>query len=321
MRTHARGRTDHDHDHDHDDSSSTLPPSLTAQLPPHVEPAPHIAPLSDRPSLAPRTGRERGSLWARLSQQLGRDRSDAGLRTRMAYCALALLVVAASSRMLFGGHTGARVLLRLVPADARVSLDGQALSGATNPHVLKGIAPGEHELLVEKAGFVAQRHKLTLAAGELERPLTLTLKLAPALHNADVSISSDPPGALIFLNGQTSSLVTPAKLTALAPGRHLISLKLAGYADAKEALSLPHDALVSIKLLSLSEPRFVEDQAGSRSPTRAEQRAQARALARERRVAARAAKVLLRYRARMGLPPDPVAQELVDAYAPVQAAE
>ena len=41
---------------------------------------------------------------------------------------------------------------------------------------------------------------------------------------------------------------------------------------------------------------------------------------RERRAAARAAKVMLRYRERMGLPPDPVAQELVDMYGPGEAA-
>jgi hypothetical protein len=137
-----------------------------------------------------------------------------------------------------------------------------------------------------------------------------------------VAISSDPPGAQIILNGRASSQVTPAKLTDLTPGRHMIGLKLAGYADAKEALHVPGDALVSIKLASLSEPRFAPENTAERSAlTRAEQRAQARELARERRAAARAAKVLMRYRARMGLPPDPVAQELVEAYGPTQIAE
>ena len=145
---------------------------------------------------------------------------------------------------------------------------------------------------------------------------------APALQNASVSISSDPPGALITLDGQTSHQATPTKLTELAPGRHTITLKLAGYAETKEALNLPADALVSIKLAALDEPRFTPEPAEQRSTlSRAEQRAQARELARERRAAARAAKVLLRYRARMGLPPDPVAQELVDAYGPTSSAE
>jgi hypothetical protein len=147
-------------------------------------------------------------------------------------------------------------------------------------------------------------------------------KQTAAPLSANVAISSDPPGAQIILNGRVSSHVTPAKLTDLAPGRHMIGLKLAGYAEAKEALHVPGDALVSIKLAALDEPRFLPAKTEERATlTRAEQRAHTRELARERRAAARAAKVLLRYRARMGLPPDPVAQELVEAYGPTQSAE
>jgi hypothetical protein len=146
-------------------------------------------------------------------------------------------------------------------------------------------------------------------------------QLMPVPQSASVSISSDPAGALIFLNGQASNQVTPAKLTELPPGRHVIGLKLAGYAETKEALQLPADALVSIKLAALNGPRFVDQPTAQHGTSRSELRAQARELARERRAAARAAKVLVRYRARMGLPPDPVAQELVDAFGPTQSAE
>ncbi|HTU63245.1 MAG TPA: PEGA domain-containing protein [Polyangiales bacterium] len=215
------------------------------------------------PPLASRVLREATLMGERIGKLYeGLDRSDTALRRRVAYCSLALLVIAASSRMLFGGHS----------------------SAASEPP-----APAKQTAI----------------------PLS-----------ANVAISSDPPGAQIILNGRASSHVTPTKLTDLAPGRYMIGLKLAGYAEAKEALRVPGDALVSIKLAALDEPRFAPEKTEERATlTRAEQRAQARELARERRAAARAAKVLLRYRARMGLPPDPVAQELVEAYGPTQSAE
>jgi hypothetical protein len=210
------------------------------------------------------------ALRARLNQlYAGIDRSDSTLRRRVAYCSLGLLVISASSRMLFAGHANSSELVATDVNHARSS------NG---------------------------------------RP-------TPALQSASVSINSEPPGALISVNGQAGKLVTPAKLTDLAPGRYTIGLKLAGYADTKESLSLPADALVSITLASLTQPRFAPEQSEQRTLSRAEVRAQARELARERRAAARAAKVLVRYRARMGLPPDPVAQELVDAYGPAQSAE
>lgn len=242
----------------------------TAQLP-KVEPAAHVAPVQERQTLPPLASRVLHEVTV-VGERIGKlyegfDRSDAALRRRVAYCSLALLVIAASSRMLFGGDSG---------------------------H--SGAAPVQ------------------------EQPPSAKQTALPRLAN--VAISSDPPGAQIILNGRASSQVTPAKLTDLAPGRHMIGLKLAGYADAKEALHVPGDALVSIKLASLSEPRFAPEKSDERTTlTRAEQRAQARELARERRAAARAAKVLMRYRARMGLPPDPVAQELVEAYGPTQSAE
>ena len=244
----------------------------TAQLPravPLPQPVLHIPVLQEAqhtpPPFASRMLREVTLMGERIGKLYeGLDRSDAALRRRVAYCSLALLVIAASSRMLFGGHSD-------TPA-------------------------------------------------EPQKPTTSQQTVVP--QRADVAISSDPPGAQIFLNGRASSHVTPAKLTDLAPGRHMIGLKLDGYAEAKEALHVPGDALVSIKLASLDEPRFAPEKTEERATlTRAEQRARARELARERRAAARAAKVLLRYRARMGLPPDPVAQELVEAYGPTQSAE
>jgi hypothetical protein len=292
---------------------STMVPARGRQAPAAVQ-TPVAPPKPRAASYLTLLQRELRVLGARI------ERTDARLRRRIVYSAAALGVIAAISRMLFGTHEGARVLVTTTPADASVSLDGKPVPGADNPHVLDTVAPGEHVLAIEKPGFVTQRHKLTLAAGEHEHPLTL--KLTPLLQKVSVSVSSDPAGARIVLDGQDTGRTTPADLSELAPGRHEVTLQLAGYAETKEALVLPQDALLSIKLASLAEPVFAPAQAEARlQPSRAEQRAQARELARERRAAAKAAKVLLRYRARMGLPPDPVAQELVDAYGPAQSAE
>jgi hypothetical protein len=134
---------------------------------------------------------------------------------------------------------------------------------------------------------------------------TAAVVTAPLPRTASVSVSSDPAGAQIFLDGRASGKVTPASLGELTAGKHRIGLQLAGYSEATEALRLPEDALLSIKLSPLNAPRVAPQAVENQPETRAEARARARALARERRAAARAARVISRYRARMGLPAEP----------------
>lgn len=291
---------------------------LQASTPPvsaRLDPPPPAAAVAGWPKHAsPDAAGARARLGALQARWM---RLDPVVR-RSAGVGVGLLVLVAIAALWLRDAPTPSVRVDTTPNDARVTLDGQALSGAASPFTKRDLTPGEHELVIEKAGFVTQRRKLSVREGA--NPQQLSITLAPLPEKADVSISSVPAGATIFIDGRATGRVTPATLRALDLGRHLVSVKLDGYEHAQTALQLPADARLSFTLASQTREPVVESGADDQGPSRAEARAQARELARERRAAARAAKVLLRYRARMGLPPDPVAQELVDNYGSVHSA-
>jgi hypothetical protein len=263
------------------------------------------------PSSAPEHGVVRATLeraarvgagarpWLRPSTSAGR---------RLLWGAAGLLVCVFAARWLTSTPVSPGLRITTSPLDARVTLDGRLLVGNTSPFVTHDLQPGKHELRVEKPGHIAQQRSVTLREGEHIHEVTVALAALPS--HADLSVSSEPNGARILLDGQPTDKATPATLSALAVGRHVIALALDGHSATEEAVQLPEDARVSFVLTATSAQATNAGATTTGTTTRAEARAQAR----ERRAAVRAAKVMLRYRARMGLPPDPVAQELVERY-------
>lgn len=323
------------------DPSLPAPTAPAAPLPPSPEPyahtdervprrrvvspsaSPHHTPaVSERPSRADLATDRRDAARDWLERAASRWLALPTHYRRNAFIAGCAVVLMTAGFWIIGGTAKRGVLVETSPPDARVTLDGSPLAtgSATSPFEKEDIEPGNHQLVIEKPGFITQRRKLTLTQDNPHQQLSVTL--SPLPQTANVSVSSTPAGAQIYVDGKDSGKVTPASLTDLALGQHLVSLKLEGYAEAAESMRLPADARLSIALASTSAQRRSPTSTGPAAPTvsRSEARLQARELARERRAAARAAKVMIRYREKMGLPPDPVAQELVDAYGPLESA-
>lgn len=108
------------------------------------------------------------------------------------------------------------------PPGASVSCDGTAAATPT-PTTLSGLAPGEHLLVLRKAGFLETRTTVTTRAGE-RVPVELRLEPVKGL----VLIRSKPEGADIEMDG-----VHYGKTPRLAPdfplGPHKIKLSLSGH--------------------------------------------------------------------------------------------
>jgi formylglycine-generating enzyme required for sulfatase activity len=109
------------------------------------------------------------------------------------------------------------------PAGAEVLVDGEVLG--TTPLADASVEAGEHMLTLRKPRYLPLEQSLSVAGREVQQ--RLALRLAPAW--ADVSISSQPPGAEVLLDGEPAG-ATPAVVEALA-GEHTLSLRLAGFAD------------------------------------------------------------------------------------------
>lgn len=140
---------------------------------------------------------------------------------------------------------GAPVTLTTLPANARVTLDGELLG--TTP-LTQGVASGRHVVDLELAGYRTRRLVLVVAPGEPLAPPPVLLEPAQGV----LALSSEPPGASVTVDGVFRG-ETPLEL-ALAPGgEHDVRLLLAGHeaaerrvvvaAEERRSLVVPLDPL------------------------------------------------------------------------------
>jgi hypothetical protein len=140
-----------------------------------------------------------------------------------------------------------------VPAGANVYLDN-AYRGLT-PVVLNGIPNGDHVLLLKLEGYQdlsrtvgirgdAQTVNATLSPKPPLSPTptavtpvptgspgtTTRVTSLPAHSYGSLSVTTSPPGALVYLDGVIKG-VTPATIPQVAEGSHIVLLVLDGYQD------------------------------------------------------------------------------------------
>jgi len=117
------------------------------------------------------------------------------------------------------------------PEGAQLQIDGRADASWITPFSLSGLTPGPHTVVVSKSGFGQESHTVEVTAGS---------KASLAVHlvalNATMSVSSEPAGANIFVDGKDSGKVTPAQVT-IDKGTHTILVRKAGYLDETTSAS------------------------------------------------------------------------------------
>ncbi|WAI02460.1 PEGA domain-containing protein [Methanogenium organophilum] len=144
---------------------------------------------------------------------------------------------------LYLGGTGA-ITFTSVPSAAYIELDGTIIG--TTPHTATDITPGEHQIVITKNGYYNWRETIDMTGGGT-RYLSATLSPV-ALENA-IRIRSVPAGAAIYLNGiyQGETMENGYfPVTDLRIGQHIILLKLKGYDDYEETVSLSEGETVTI---------------------------------------------------------------------------
>ena len=132
--------------------------------------------------------------------------------------------------------TGA-ISISSVPTGATVFLDG-VTTGQVTSTTLTGITPGSHTVVVKMSGFEDASQQVTVTAGQTSQA-TLTLNpVQQTPTTGAISVSSVPTGATIFLDGVTTGQVTSTTLTGITPGSHTVVVKMSGYADARQQVTV-----------------------------------------------------------------------------------
>lgn len=119
------------------------------------------------------------------------------------------------------------------PPGADVFLDDEA-KGRT-PLTLSHLTPGRVRLELRLSGFHPVKEELVLQAEALTKIDTL---IPIAVTTARLTVYSDPDGAEVFLDGQSTGRTTPGEWKGLSPGTHRVRIVKPGYAAYEREVRL-----------------------------------------------------------------------------------
>ena len=125
----------------------------------------------------------------------------------------------------------AQLSVNSAPEGAEISFDGSAL--CQTPCTLTGIAPGQHLVAASKAGFGQVSRTVSLESGG-NSSVSLQLSQLTAM----VSVSSNPAGAAIVIDGKDTGKLTPSQIILDKPGKHSITIRRYGYLESSSNLNV-----------------------------------------------------------------------------------
>ena len=135
--------------------------------------------------------------------------------------------------------------VKTYPAGADIYLDGRY--AASTPATLPGLASGTHSLRLQKAGYDEYLRTFTITAGQRTTE-DYTFSRSPS-GVGSVEVTSTPPGATVFLDGNYMGLTPPGDyldLTSLAVGPHTITLRMTDYEDYTQTSYIGDGKIVTI---------------------------------------------------------------------------
>ena len=118
------------------------------------------------------------------------------------------------------------------PPGAQVQIDGRDTRSAT-PVSLTGLAPGQHTVVISKPGYAAETRTIDVLSGS-----RAIISVQLGLLSATVSVSTDPAGAVVWIDGKNTGRVTPAQISVDKAGDHNFVFKKQGYLDETTTANL-----------------------------------------------------------------------------------
>jgi serine/threonine protein kinase len=111
------------------------------------------------------------------------------------------------------------------PEGAQVQIDGKGDPSWVTPYTAASLAPGQHTVVISKSGFGQETRTADVASASRA---SLLVHLGALVATA--TVTSEPPGAAIFVDSKDMLRVTPSQIT-LEKGTHTILVRKPGYLD------------------------------------------------------------------------------------------
>jgi uncharacterized Zn-binding protein involved in type VI secretion len=128
------------------------------------------------------------------------------------------------------------------PPGADIFINGAKQSGQT-PATLP-LAPGQYDLVLRMSGYDAYAGHIQVK-DNIQTTLDVDLKEKQQSHVAWADVTSTPSGAAIYVDGNPTGQVSPARVQ-LPAGSHIIALKLDGYQVARRGIQASEGGTVHV---------------------------------------------------------------------------
>lgn len=150
------------------------------------------------------------------------------------------------------------------PLGADIYIDGNYRGETAS--TIGGLSPGTHLLSLRKAGYHDASSTISITPGSvMSRSISLQ-KYQPKPAVGSIEVISDPPGALIYLDGNyqgTTHTGTPFDITGVVPGTHTVRLELADYQPVSKTVTVPDGGISPvIVIMTKNIPPPVPDTTG-----------------------------------------------------------
>ena len=155
-----------------------------------------------------------------------------------------------------------RVVLKSVPDGADVFVDGK--NYGPTPAAIEGLAAGTHVVVFRRRDYAELTSEIKVGPGEELAP---TFRLENLIGG--LSITTDPPGAVVFVDGREYGPAAPAlDLRNLPAGRHAVRAEMAGYhpyeCDIEVAGNRITERLLTMKAIGFGSLYLESDPAGAK---------------------------------------------------------
>jgi serine/threonine protein kinase len=117
------------------------------------------------------------------------------------------------------------------PEGAQLEVDGRTDPNWITPYTLAGVNPGQHTVTISKPGFTAQTRTVDVVSAN---KASLVVQLVSL--NATINVTTEPPGAAIFVDGKDTLRATPSVIT-LEKGTHTVLVRKPGFLDETNSAS------------------------------------------------------------------------------------
>ena len=135
------------------------------------------------------------------------------------------------------------IFISTQPPGADVFINGAKQSGQT-PVVLP-LAPGQYNLVLRLQGY--EPYSGNIQVKDIQTPLNVELTERSAARVAWAQVSSNPQGAEIMVDGNSTGQFTPSRVQ-IPSGLHTITLKLDGYQAARRTVQASEGGTVPVNL-------------------------------------------------------------------------